>query len=343
MELQNVLKTIVDKNGTDVFNDPDRMLEALEGQEIGNAAKHRLLLAVASSNIGDFAANTEEGLNLVDVDNAVHDVAASTGLAHQTALQLVMDVLNACGLDFAVEDGFVLEEAGIEKRLHAVMPNELARYEEERVRSLAKRLAEAGFATQEEEAAAVREATAAVARLCRAGVPTGFYLLGRCYYLGELGTEKNMNKAVEYLSAASGMGCAEASAMLGMLHYSSKSFLLRDYTKAHCYFTRPGALALGAERQALKDIYMQGSANLATLFMSGLIFAMTLLFTMHFSSGMPSSGICTMAAAFANVFSAFVFVLAAASFARKRYNNIKGFLAVQYFAWAFYAFVLILA
>ncbi|MCL1983369.1 MAG: hypothetical protein FWG53_09850 [Clostridiales bacterium] len=340
-ELGEQLKLIVDTSGTGVFKDPGRMQKALEEHNIGQAAKHQLLLAAAASNIGEFTANIGEGLSLVDVDNAVHDIVASTGLAHKTALQLVIDILYACGLDFAVESGFAHGKHGVEKSLHALMPNELADSEAKRARQLAQKLSEAGFATQEEAAAAVREATAAIARLCEAGVPTGFYLLGRCYYLGELGTEQNMAKAVEYLSAASEMGCAEASTMLGSLHYSSKSASLRDYTRAHCYFTRPGALALGTERQALEDIYMQGSANLATLFMSGLIFVLTLLFTAYFCARVPSSGSCMLAAAFANIISASVVGLAAASFARKRFNSIKGLLAVQYFAWAFYALVLI--
>lgn len=340
--LGNELRQIVEENGVAIFQNPGQLSSALDQAEIGIAPKQQLLLLTASSHIADFTANAKGGLSLVDIDNALHDAVLSTGLSYKTALKLITDIFYACGLDFAVEYGFVLGESESSYRLHAIMPADLAEAEIDRIRQLADSYVSADNESKKKEAA--KEAILRICQLGRAGVAEGFYLLGKCYLNGDFGTRVDLGKAKENLKIASRMGVLEASALLGDLFYAGGEGQKPDYTLAHSFYTRPGALALGLkQRKALHDIYLQGSANTVTLIMSGIVFALSILFSIYFHEGLFSGAGRIAIAVMSNVLSGAVFAFAIFSCLWHRYNNIRKVIAAQYLIWAVYAFFLLIA
>ncbi|MCL1873372.1 MAG: hypothetical protein FWF85_04560 [Clostridiales bacterium] len=340
--LGNELKQIVAENGVGIFQNTLQLASALDQAKIEITPKQQLLLLAASSHIGDFLVNAKAGLNLVDIDNALHDAVVSTGLTYKTALKLITDIFYACGLDFAVEYGFVLEKDGAGQTLHAIMPRELAEAELERIRQLADSYRSADNEIKKKEAA--KEAVLRICQLCRAGVADGFYLLAKCYLSGDFGARVDFAKAKEYLKIASDMGVLEASALLGDVYYGSDHTQKHDYTAAHYFYTRPGALALGLkQRKALHDIYLQGSANIITLIMSGIVFALSILFSVYFHEGLFGGAGRIAIAVMSNLLSGAVFGFAIFSYFRSRYNSIRKVIAVQYIIWAVYAFFLLIA
>ena len=331
------LQTIIANHSFEIFRDTERLAAEIGSLQISKTVKAQLVLILSCSTLPDFILNSKSDLNLVDVDNVVHNVVQTTGLSYQCALRLITDVFYACGLSFPVEYGPQISETAslnsgnlIEYKLHAMMPSEMAEAE---IKSTEKLIAESSS-----------DAVAAIHKLCSAGISKGFYLLGRCYLYGECGTDIDYSKAAELMKIAAKQGIAEAAADLGDIYYNSENILLRNYTLAHHYYTRPGAIAVSKERQkALRDIYRQHSANKKTLVFSGVVFALTIIFLVFFNTGIFSGSSRFVIGVIFTVLSGLVCAGGVYFNIIAKYNSLRWIIAAQFFVWSIYAFILVLA
>lgn len=388
------LQKIIAAHTFEIFKDTDRLAAEINNLQVSKTIKAQLVLILSCSALTDFILNSKSDLNLVDVDNVVHNVVQTTGLSYQCALRLITDVFYACGLNFAVEYGPVLSDSSksVEYRLRAMMPSEMAEAEIASVEvlisvynSLAGKDEDlkdgkndqvytyedyAELIDQAEEIDktdkiekidkidrnnennedvltaqdAANKAVSAIYKLCYAGIAKGFYLLGRCYLYGDCGTRTDNAKAVEYMSVAAKQGVPEAAAALGDIYYFSENPAIRNYTLSHHYYTRPGATALNKKRRnALKDIYMQHSANKTTLVFSGLVIALMAAFLIFFNKGIFSDSSRFIIGVIATVLSGLLYVVSIYLHVRLKYNGLRWVIAAQYFIWAVYAFILVLA
>lgn len=360
------IQALVARYKLEIFRDLERLANEITNMPLSRTVKMQLNLLFCSSTLPDFLLNSKSDLNMVDVNNVIHSAVASTGLSYKVALKLITDVFYGCGLSFAVEVGPKLEGSTVKYQLHALMPSRMA---EEEVASAESLMVAYGNAARkkakqpdEEAKELAAKATAAIRGLCEAGVPRGFYLLGRCLLYGECGTKRNPAMALELMKIASERGVIEASAALGDIYYrpegaaprgkqakgvelfSKSRPWLRNYTLAWHYYTQPGAMAMGKERQsALQDIYRQQSANKTTLFFSGIVLALMALFVITFQQGVFSGASCLAAGTVLLVLSALVYAASIIYHIQKPYNGIRWTVAVQYFLWAIYALIFVLA
>jgi hypothetical protein len=360
------LRAVMAKHGPEVFRDTALLNREIAASPLSGTLKAQLALVFSSSTLPDFVLNAKSDLNMVDVDNAIHSVVASTGLSYKVALALVADVFFACGLNFAIEYGPQLRDGALVYALHALMPSGMADAEiktAERLVAAHKALVGKGTETKDEEAVqkAAGEAVSAIRKLCNAGVPQGFYLLGRCHLYGDCGTEPDVQKALELLKIAADHGVAAAAAALGDIYYepsglsavngpdkdappSPAAWLLRDYTLAHHYYTRPGAMAMGTDRQrALRDIYRQHAANRTTLVFSGVVLALMIAFLALFHRGIFSGASRLAVGVVFTALSGLAYLGGILHNVRKPYNGLRWIVPAQYFIWSLYAFVLVLA
>jgi len=343
------LHVMIAKNGLDVFIDNDVLRGEIDSLSISRTAKAQLVLIFSCSTLSDYVRNSKSDLNMVDVNNAIHSVVSSTGLSYKCVIELVADVFYACGLDFSVEYGPQLIDDSTEYGLHAVMPSKLAEDEVNKARALRQKYESQygeGFDKKDASDAgeAARKAVEAMRKLCNAGVPEGFYMLGLCYLYGECGTASDLNKGLKFMQLAAEQGIVEAAAILGDYYYDSEDPLTRDYTLAHYYYTRPGAMAMGRERQlALQDIYKQHNANKLTFVFSGVVLALMIIFLTYFHAGVFSGSSRLVLGIILVAISAALLALVALFYRAKRFNGIRWLVAAQYFVWALYAFLLVLA
>lgn len=259
-EVGTELQKIISRQGIDIFKNINQLNEKIRNSALSCVKKEQLILIFTCSTLPDFAANAKSDLNLVDVDNILHNVINTTGLSYQTALKLITDTLYACGLYFPVEYGPVLSTQSVEYRLHALMPSALAEAETKKVSgmidSFQKKYATESASKEKETAAA--EVTDSIYKLCEAGISDGFYMLACCYLYGECGTAVDESLGLQYLKVAAERGHIKAASKLGAVYYGSDSPFDRSYTLAHHYYTRPGAMAVGNNGQTeLEDIYQQ--------------------------------------------------------------------------------------
>ena len=338
------LQILISKHGLEVFKDLDLLTIEIDNLELSKTIKAQLVLVFSSSTLPNYILNSKSDLNLIDVNNAIHNVVYTTGLSHRVALALITDVFSACGLNFAIEYGPQLMNGSIEYKLHALMPSTMVKSgvrNTERLIEAYNRLANEGKNTDSEAIQkAAGDAVKSIRKLCEAGVPEGFYLLGRCYLYGECGTEPDPKKALELMGLAAEHGIVEAAASLGDVYYEP----IRDYTLAHHYYTRPGAMAMGTQRQrALQDIYKQHSANRTTLVFSGIVLMLMIAFLVHFHHGIFTEASRLAVGILFTVLSGLVFAASIWFMIRKPYNGLRWAVAVQYFVWVLYVFILVLA
>lgn len=340
------LQKLIAKHGLDILKNLDLLREEIQKTELPNVKKEQLILVFSCSTVPDFAANARSDLNLVDVDNIVHNVIATTGLSYGTTISLVTDILYACGMHFSVEYGPVLFEQSVDYRLHALMPSTVAAAEVKKTRELFDSFQRKYFNAAESPA---READAAkvigaIQKLCAAGISDGFYLLARCYLYGACDTAVDHSRGLQYMKIAAEQGNNEAAAQLGDAYYNCDSALERNYTLAHYYYTRPGALALGPSgRSALEDIYEQKKCNVTTLIFSAIVFALTIAFVTFFHEGIFSGASRLAIGVIAIVLSLAAVVLTTLYHIRAKFNGIRWLIAIQFFVFALYAFILVLA
>lgn len=343
------LQTLIARHGLEIFRDTELLNQALSGSQLSKTIKAQLALIFSSSTLLDFILNSKSDLNLVDVDNALHNVVGSTGLSYKAALVLLTDVLYACGLSFAVEYGPQLRDSSVEYRLHALMPSQMVETETRTAEGLIAAYNNLIGMNQEKEdeetiRRAASEAVSALHKLCEAGVPEGFYMLGRCYLYGDCGTKPDFQKALELMQIASDHGSTEAAAALGDVFYESSSRFIRDYTLAHHFYTRPGAMAMGKDRQrALQEIYKQHAANKTTIVFAGLIFLSTIAFLVFFHEGIFSGASRLAVGIVLTVVSGIAYAAGIWYNILKPFNSLRWLVAVQYFIWALYALILVLA
>jgi len=343
------LQTLIAKHGLEIFRDTELLNQEIRGSQLSKTIKAQLALIFSSSTLPDFILNSKSDLNLVDMDNALHNVVGSTGLSYKVALALIADVFFACGLSFAIEYGPQLRDSSIEYKLHALMPSTMVETETQ----TAERLIAAynnliGMNLEEEDDKTIKkaasEAVSAIHKLCEAGVSKGFYMLGRCYLYGDCGTKPDFQKALELMKIASDHGIPEATAALGDIFFEPASLFAIDYTLAHHFYTRPGAMAMGKDRQrALQEIYKQHSANKTTIVFAGIVFLLTIAFLVFFHEGIFSGASRLAIGIVLTVVSGIAYAASIWYNIIKPFNGLRWIVAVQYFIWALYAFILVLA
>ena len=344
------VQSIIAEHRLEIFKDPERLVEEINGLSLSKAVKAQLTLIVLCSTLSDFVLNSKDDLNLVDVDNAIHNIVQSTGLSHQVVIRLVADVFYGCGfLDFAMEYGPQITDGNLEYKQHILLSSEAADVEIAHAESLVadyRRHAGKSGITKNSDAAqeAAGDAVAALHKLCSAGIAKGFYLLGRCYLYGDCGTDIDTSKGSQLMQVAAKQGIAEAAAEIGDFYYQTEDPTARDYTLAHYYYTRPGAIAMGKERQrALQDIYKQHTANKTTLVFTGVLLAMMVAFLTFFHTGIFSGSSRLVIGIIMTVVSGLAYGCSILYYHLKEYNGLRWAIAVQYFIWAIYAFILVLA
>lgn len=341
------LQKIVLKHGVNVFKDIALLREEIQKSELPIVKKEQLILVFTCSTGADFAANAKSDLNLVDVDNIIHNIIETTGLSYKTTLVLVTDILYACGLRFSVEYGPVLSKQSVDYRLHALLPSTVAETEinkaTELFASFQGKYSSVDIHDKEKQAAAAK-ITSLIRKLCEAGIPAGFYMLGRCYLYGECCTDVNQELGLQYMKIAAEQGHIEAAAQLGDAYYNCTAALDRNFTLAHYYYTRLGALAAGVSRQkALEDIYAQKTHNTITCAFSAIVFALTVAFVAYFHTGVFSGSSRLAIGIIFCVISLTAIVLTTIYHIRARFNGIRWVVAIQFFVWALYVLILALS
>ena len=338
------LKRLIEKKGLEIFKDIELFNTELSSIKLSPKIKAQLVLIFTCSTLSDFILNAKSDLNMVDVNNVVHNVINSTGLSYNCAIMLISDIFCACDLDFSIEYGPLLINNSVEYKLHALMPSALAKTKIKNAIQLINTYEKKSTNKESSEAKEAAEtAVNSITKLCAAGIPEGFYMLGRCYLYGECGTDTNRSKALELMKIATEQGFPKAAAILGDIHYESDDPLTRDYTLAHYYYTRPGTLALDKKRQpSLQDIYKQHSANKTTLVFSGIILALMIAFLTFFHTGLFSDSNRLVIGIILTVVSATSYALSIIYNRIKSFNGIRWAVAVQYFVWALYVFILVL-
>jgi len=146
------------------------------------------------------------------------------------------------------------------------------------------------------------------------------------------------------MKTASDQGNIRANAALGDIYFGSEDFGLRDYTLAHHYYTKPGALAAGEEQQkALAEIYRQGYANRTSLIFSVIAVILTAVFVGIFNKGIFSGSSRLIWGIIITILSAAACAFAFIYHRNRKYNGIRWITALQYILWAVYALIMILA
>lgn len=343
------MKQLIDRNGYDVFESIDTLNAEIMKLDLSTTLKAQLVLVFSSSTLADFILNSKSDLDLVDINNAIHNVVSSTGLSYNRAIEIVTDVFYACGLDFPVEYGPQMDNNTIEYKLHAFIPNELADAEASKTRQILSSYIDEYENMHDRKMSAEAKAAAegvieSIKKLCTAGNTSGFYMLGVCYLYGIGGTARDYRKALSFLKMAAKQGDSAAAALLGDIYYQSPSSSVRDNSLAHYYYTMPGALALSEKRQhALQDIYRQLNANRVTLVFSGILLVMMIFFIHYFHTGIFSGSGKLVLGIILTVLSGIIYALTILFNRIKRFNGIRWVIAVQYFTWSLYAFLLVLA
>lgn len=358
------LKKLIDENGLDFFRDTAKLTDEIQKLSMPESLKLQLCLIFRCSTLSHFILNSESDLSMVDFDNAVHNIIDSTGLTYKTAVTLTSDIFYACGLNLAAEYSPQLADNGIEYRLHALLPSEMAAEEVKKAAELYDTFQEKYSAdirketeksdldgnvdsgeltvSAEERKNDANETIRSIQKLCEAGIPDGFYLLARCYMYGGCNTAIDREKALVYMKIAAERGHTQAAAYLGDLYHSD--IPQKDFTAAYYYYTRPGSAAMGSPQQsALRDIYKQGHANKITLIFSGAMLVLTVLFVVFFHNGMFSGSSRLAFGVVTAVLSLALAGLTAMYHLKKKFNGIRRLIGIQFFLWEIYVFILLLA
>jgi hypothetical protein len=357
------MKKLINRKGIEIFKSEELLSTEINTLKLSKTSRAQLNLIFSSSTLSNYIQNTKSDMNMLDVDNMIHNVVDTTGLSYKVVLTLVSDILYACGVSFSIEYGPEIVDDKIEHKIHAMMPSMLMDKELLKTEKLIEEYTKVSVMEplekdKMEQAAA--KAIQSITNLCHAGVPKAFYWLGRCYWFGECGTIRDPQKAISYIEIAAQRGIVEAAALLGDIYYNPNSgnyknaieetnkintqLIFRDYSLAHYYYTRPGSLAMGKERQRnLKDILNQYSANRITLFFAGIMFVSMIVFLVNFHSGILNGNSRLVLGIIFVIFTGAIWGLGTWVHMIKPYNGIRGIVATQYFVWALYAFFLVMA
>lgn len=265
----SLAQAVAQAGGPRVFSNVDRacaMIDSVVDSAVRPGDKERYKLALRATGIGQLLANADDGLAMQQIDIAMHDMTANSGLSYSAALRVTYDLFDACGVHRALETRKVTritpqsnEPVIVEERVFPVDRDELDELVESCM-ELMHRLSDDRRSSTDEDAysADCMELNDKLHKLTAMGEPMGFYMLGECYLYGRCGTAQNVDKAVECLTVAADDGHAAAAALLGDINYGEIEGVRRrpDYTAAYEYYTRPGAMSLLASRRvpALKTI-----------------------------------------------------------------------------------------
>jgi hypothetical protein len=332
-ETGTALRKIVGEKGAEIYDDQKAFIRLLGENNVSTAIQYQLLMILSCGNIKSYLKNAGIQLTMVDINNIVQDCAAKTSLRERVVLQLVTDLLMSVNLECAIETGPVLTPKGIQITPHRLFPSGEV---QQRIAA-----AEKALSADDTDDAAAGEAR----ELAEAGVSKAFYLLGVFYRARERrGMTDSANLSIKYFEAAAEMGVPEAAGALGDHYYLANDPLMRDYTKAHYYYTKPGAPALQATRRAaIIDIYAQKKLNVLTLVMAGAFLAIVTVFFGVFSAGVFTGAGRKVPAVIGLALCAVLFALACLFYWLKRFDGLKWSISAMYVVWGVCALFLVLA
>lgn len=264
------------EGGPQVFRrrlETERMIDGLPYAEVSPTMKERYKLALSSSGLGLLLVDMGRHPKMSDIDTAVRDVVTNSGLSYGASLDVVHELICACGVDEMADmtyarvhrtDQGQLRQADLPPMGHD-RKRQLVRSIIDNMRIATVSINNTANADSQMKQEAATAALDAIDGLMAAGEPEGFYWMGLCHHQGSLGVLQDEEKAVTYLSLAAEAGDADAARVLGDIYYKPKGGhqVKPNWTKAYEYYTRPGAAALGTEErfQAVDAMRAQRAGN----------------------------------------------------------------------------------
>ena len=305
------------------------MIDGLPDNMFLPGDKERYRLALKSSGLGRLLAGADENLAVAQIDTAMHDVVASSGLSYSAALRVIRELFAACGVRGALMDRVVMPDIDGKPVYERRFPLTAKRLDVLTTSCMSEmnnlKDMEEGKADMEMYAPRCVMLHDKLRELTAAGEPMGFYLTGLCYLHGACGTAQDVDKAMECLSAAAEDGIPDAAALLGDIHYRGFGGNgrpgKRDYTAAYGYYTRPGALSMRGDRlAAVKDIVAQRAVNVRLLGIAAVLVVLEALFVALAVAVSPK----VLAAGVVFVVLSVLCIAAAVAFhLRKPYNSVR--------------------
>ena len=271
-----ILRNIIKEAGADILNDIPALQQALIAKKCNETAMYQLLLLLQSSSMSRYIPQVTTGISMIDINNIVTNAQRNTGLSKKTIQSVLSAVFYGLSLPTALESVVIPEE----NNGQTMADKAIVEWEE-----YEKPLDEIEKAIGSNDEKTLVEMAPTLEKAMRAGIADAQYLKGICHYNG-IGAPKDPALAKRYLTLAADNGCVRASAVLGDIHFAA-----RRYTKAFEYYTVIGAIAISKPRQNnVRVILEQQTVNRKSLLMSGITWALLLVFNILFGSGTFSAG-----------------------------------------------------
>lgn len=248
-ETGSVLAVVASRNGTEVFNDPAALYQAMSDAGASADEIFRVQLMTQVSGFRELLAQDPRTAQ-VDLDRYIQNAAEETGFNRDTVLRLTSSIM------FALGGGMNCDLSSARKGDFAPQTVAALAYElyEEPLRIFQNnldRLISTG--------AAVQLDFDRLEPLVNIGIPRAKYCLGYCLLVG-IQMEANEERGVELLEEAADQGDSRAAAALGDYYYLSGGS--DHWSRAYAYYTGFGASALNKARQsAITDILNQKLFN----------------------------------------------------------------------------------
>lgn len=355
------------------------IIEAAEKTKIPQSLRFQIYLVLMCSSVGKkLFSETDMPLTSVEINTMILDAQNRTGLKETIVFDIVIGLLEACGISHIPVSGPILDKNNdviIGRRLYPKDEEEKKQMDMElrSLKTIMDLLRQSGNADRVRDGQQRTDALAkngTLFKLARYGVPEAFYLLGNYYYekiVGNYFYEKTADANsitldgpyMQYYQAAADEGVPEAFVRLGDIYYGGPNSIdipasirqigLRNTiarlghfnSVAYQYYSKPGAYPSDAEhRKKIRSIFAQKRNNIIMLLLNLITVVATFVFVLSFqNSAVDLRPYLTIGLIFA-VLSALVFGTAVFYNYKHKYNSLRWSVFLNGFLWAVYFLML---
>lgn len=272
-EITEILTTVVDKNSSAIYLQPDKLKNAMAQSGANQMQITKVMLMTQVSGFRELL-DLDARMQQNDLDRYVQNAIKETGFNRTQVLEITSAISMTLGIPFDIDaDDLVQKNITIEKAY--VIP--VSNYEKELNKICAGRYTSPKISYSSDEMMKLEA-------LASAGISRAKYLLGYCLINNEA-YESSLPLGVQMLEEAASDGDSLAAGALGDYYYAQASS--DSWQKAYSYYTGYGRSALSKKRKdAITNIINHKAFNRKMLYAS-VILALCFLLSLVFVPAAP--------------------------------------------------------
>lgn len=247
-ELTEILTTVVDKNPSDIYLQPDKLKNAMAQSGANLMQITKVMLMTQVSGFRELL-DLDVRMQQTDLDRYVQNAVKETCFNRAQVLEITSAISMSLGIPFDIDADDLVQKQGYNEKAY-VIP--VSNYEKE-----LNEICDGKYTSP--QTSYTSDEMMKLEALALTGIPRAKYLLGYCLINNE-NFESSSPVGIQMLEEAAADGDSLAASALGDYYYSQASS--DSWQKAYNYYTGYGRSALSKKRKdAITDIINHKTFN----------------------------------------------------------------------------------